>query len=188
MSVTLGATAALGIGTLVTSFGFDWRIAFWIGAAIAVIGAVARTNLRETPDFVNAKKRIKETVEQASIDSDRLKSSPIWKEKINKTTAFSLFFLQCGAPLWFYIGYIYCGNILKNSFDYNAAQVIHQNFIVCGTELISTIIVTYLAYRLHPLKILKVRLVIFSVVALTSPILLIISLMLLNYFYSNYLL
>ncbi len=43
---TLGATAALGIGTLVTSFGFDWRIAFWFGAAIAVVGAVARTNLR----------------------------------------------------------------------------------------------------------------------------------------------
>lgn len=89
---TLGATAALGIGTLVTSLGFDWRIAFWFGAAIAVVGAAARTNLRETPDFVNAKKRIKETVERAGIDSDRLKSSPIWKEKVNKTTAFTFFF------------------------------------------------------------------------------------------------
>ncbi|HJD67908.1 MAG TPA: MFS transporter [Rickettsia endosymbiont of Bembidion lapponicum] len=169
---TLGATAALGIGTLVTSFGFDWRIAFWFGAAIAVVGAVARTNLRETPDFVNAKKRIKETVERAGIDSDRLKSSPIWKEKVNKTTAFTLFFLQCGAPLWFYVAYVYCGNLLKSSFGYSAAQVIHQNFIVCATELVSIFMVTYLTYKIHPLKILKVRLIIFSFVALASPIIL----------------
>ncbi len=39
----------------------------------------------------------------------------------------------------------------------------HQNFIVCGTELIC---------KIHPLKILKVRLTIFSMVALMSPILL----------------
>lgn len=170
--LTLGATIALGIGTLVTSLGFNWRIAFWFGAAIAVVGAVARTNLRETPDFVDAKRRIKETVEQAGIDSDRLKSSPIWSEKINKTTAVALFFVECGAPLWFYIGYIYCGNMLKNFFDYDAAKVIQQNFIVCGIDLIGTIIITYLASRIHPLKILKVRLIIFSFVAITSPILL----------------
>ncbi|KJV91673.1 MFS transporter [Rickettsia bellii] len=170
--VTLGSTVALGIGTLVTSFGFDWRIAFWFGAAIAVVGAVARTNLRETPDFVNAKKRIKETVERAGIDSDRLKSSPIWKEKINKTTALALFFVECGAPLWFYIGYIYCGNMLKTFFDYDAAKIIQQNFIICGIDLIGTIIIVYLASKMHPLKILKVRLIIFSFVALASPILL----------------
>ncbi|MCZ6884006.1 MAG: MFS transporter [Rickettsia endosymbiont of Ixodes ricinus] len=54
--ITLGATVALAVGTLVTSFGFDWRIAFWFGAAIAIVGAVARTNLRETPDFIDAKR------------------------------------------------------------------------------------------------------------------------------------
>nr|WP_231569256.1 MFS transporter [Rickettsia endosymbiont of Ixodes pacificus] len=168
--VTLGATVALAVGT--TSFGLDWRIAFWFGAAIAMVGAVARTNLRETPDFIDAKRRIKKTVAQTGIDSNRLKSSPIWSEKINKPTAIAFFFIQCGAPLWFYIVYIYCGNMLKNSFNYSAAQVIHQNFIVCGTELISTIIVTYLVCKIHPLKVLKVRLIIFSIVAIMSPILL----------------
>ncbi|WP_392506692.1 hypothetical protein ACE5D9_02845 [Rickettsia sp. 2024-CO-Wats] len=32
--VMLGATVALVVGTLVTSFGLDWRIAFWFGAAL----------------------------------------------------------------------------------------------------------------------------------------------------------
>ncbi|XVN44037.1 MAG: hypothetical protein RCG16_08505 [Rickettsia hoogstraalii] len=53
--VTLGAIVALALETVVTSFGLDWRIAFWFGAAIAIVGAVARTNLRETPDFIDAK-------------------------------------------------------------------------------------------------------------------------------------
>ena len=65
--ITLGATVALVVGTLVTSFGLDWRIAFWFGAAIAIVGAVVRTNLRETPDFIDAKRRIKKTVAQTGI-------------------------------------------------------------------------------------------------------------------------
>ncbi|WP_231284207.1 MFS transporter [Rickettsia rickettsii] len=93
---------ALAVGTLVTSFGLDWRIAFWFGAAIAIVGAVVRTNLRETRDFIDAKRRIKKTVAQAGIDSNRLKSSPIWSEKINKPTAITFFLVHCGAPLWFY--------------------------------------------------------------------------------------
>ncbi|AFC72623.1 proline/betaine transporter [Rickettsia rhipicephali str. 3-7-female6-CWPP] len=111
--ITLGATVVLAVGTLVTSFGLDWRIAFWFGAAIAIVGAVVRTNLRETPDFIDAKRRIKKTVAQTGIDSNQLKSSPIWSEKINKPTAIAFFFIHCGAPLWFYIVYIYCGNMLK---------------------------------------------------------------------------
>lgn len=62
--------------------------------------------------------------------------------------------------------------MLKTHYNYSANQVIHQNFIVCGTELISTIIVTYLVCKIHPLKVLKVRLIIFSMVALISSILL----------------
>jgi MFS family permease len=52
LAANVGAAAALGISTLVTSYFFNWRIAFWIGAAIALVGALARTRLRETPDFL----------------------------------------------------------------------------------------------------------------------------------------
>ncbi|AFB23830.1 proline/betaine transporter [Rickettsia rickettsii str. Colombia] len=99
----------MAVGTLVTSFGLDWRIAFWFGAAIAIVGAVVRTNLRETRDFIDAKRRIKKTVEQAGIDSNQLKSSHIWSEKINKPTAIAFFLVHCGAPLWFY----YCLYLLR---------------------------------------------------------------------------
>jgi MFS family permease len=52
----LGGTAALGVGSLVLYNGFNWRNAFWVGAIIAMVGAVARVRLRETPDFVDAKR------------------------------------------------------------------------------------------------------------------------------------
>lgn len=110
----IGSTASLGIATFTTSYGFNWRIAFWIGALIAGIGVIARTRLRETPDFTNAK---------------------LAKNKVNnvgtsKKTALSLFFIECSWPVCFYFTYIYCGGVLKTSFDFTSEQVIQHNFIV----------------------------------------------------------
>ena len=50
VSATLGGLFALGVAFFVTSFSLNWRLAFWGGALIAIIGAIARTYLRETPD------------------------------------------------------------------------------------------------------------------------------------------
>ena len=54
---SLGMSAALTIANLVNTNGFNWRTAFYCGAVIALIGFFARTKLRETQDFINAKKR-----------------------------------------------------------------------------------------------------------------------------------
>ena len=52
-------TRGLAISWLFTSYGFNWRLAFWFGLIIGLIGTVARTALRETPDFADAKRRLK---------------------------------------------------------------------------------------------------------------------------------
>ena len=77
----LGGTAALGIASLVTSFGLNWRIAFWMGAGTAIVGTIARTTLRETPDFANAKKELERSFEDVDLDKKKLDRSMIWKEK-----------------------------------------------------------------------------------------------------------
>ena len=59
ISSVIGAVCALFIANTVLSFGLEWRIAFWIGAMIALIGAMARTALRETPEFSDAKRKAK---------------------------------------------------------------------------------------------------------------------------------
>lgn len=50
-----GTVVALAIASLVTHFTFNWRLAFWVGAGIAVVGSIARTRLRETPEFLEKK-------------------------------------------------------------------------------------------------------------------------------------
>ncbi len=45
----LGTMFALVIASFALFADFNWRLAFWIGAVIAVIGVFARIRLRETP-------------------------------------------------------------------------------------------------------------------------------------------
>lgn len=56
---TLGTLAALGVATIVTSGNLNWRYAFVFGALVAITGTMVRTTLKETPDFIDAKRRIK---------------------------------------------------------------------------------------------------------------------------------
>lgn len=169
----LGLTVALGVATLVTSYSFNWRIAFWVGAGIALIGSAARTTLRETPDFVDAKRRIQETIKDSNIiDVAKIKNNPVWQEKVNKKTAIYYFLIQLAQPVWFYFAYIHCSNILKDSLHYTAEAVIHQNFIISIVEFFVALALTCLCYKFHPLKILKTQLVMFLTFLLFSPLIL----------------
>ncbi len=87
----LGGVAALGIASLVTIYHTNWRYAFWFGALVAVIGTVARTSLRETPDFVNVKTRLKRTLNTINKDISVLSNQEPWKEKINPVHALNFF-------------------------------------------------------------------------------------------------
>ena len=168
----LGGTAALGLASIVTSYGFNWRMAFWAGACIALIGAVARTTLRETIDFADAKRRIKLSLEKNQLKSTVLEDDYHYKEKANKMTLLSLLLIQCGWPICFYFTYIYCGNFLKLGFGFTADQVIHQNFNVSMIALLGYIAITFLCYKIHPLKILQFKIWIFCPFALITPYLL----------------
>ena len=173
---TLGTFAALAVASLTTSYNFNWRIAFWVGAVIAVVGAVARTTLRETPDFTDAKRYLKRILEQTKakfeIDNEKINRNLFLKEKLNKKTAVYYFLIECVWPVSFYFVYLHCSNILKNSFGYTAEEIIHHNLIVSIVNLLSYIIITYLSYRIYPLIILRFRLRIFWFFIFASPYLL----------------
>ena len=61
LSAGIGGSAALGIATLATQIGFNWRLAFWFGVIVSIIGIVARNKLRETPIFVDAKRKMEKS-------------------------------------------------------------------------------------------------------------------------------
>jgi hypothetical protein len=149
-----------------------WRIVFLIGALVALIGSIARTTLRETPDFADAKRRISNAISQANEDPACLKKNIIMKEKINPKTALSLFLIQCTWPACCYFFYIHCGSILKNSFGFTAEQIISQNFIVSIAQLVGDSFIAYLCYKIYPLNILKTKLIVFTAFILCCPYLL----------------
>jgi len=169
VSLTLGGVAALAIASLATTEGFNWRYAFLIGTIIAMVGGLARTRLRETPDFVNAKKEIQSVFEKTGVDIKLLDKSPIYNEKANKITAIAYFLLECSAPTCFFLIYAYSANILKEVHYYTPGQIIHQNFIVTVIEFFTILLITCLSFRIYPLKILKVKLIIFSCFIIILP-------------------
>lgn len=168
-SVSLGTAAALGLASFVTSFGLDWRLAFWAGATIAVVGAVARTKLRETPDFADAKRRLRDATITESLDNENPKANFNEREKVDQKTSLALFLMDCMWPLCFYFAYVYCGNVLKHSFSLTPQEVIHQNFIVSLVQIVSLLLFVFLSYKIYPLVILKAKLYISFAIIITCP-------------------
>lgn len=164
----LGGTFALLVGILSISHNFNWRYAFYIGASIALVGAVARTTLRETPEFIIAKRQRDNQIKMI-LGGEALAEEP---KKLNKKTALSYFAIQCARPACFYFTYVYSCTILKNAFDYSILDIITHNFLVSLVDTAGLITVVYLSYRIHPLKILKAKLIIFLPIVLVMPFLL----------------
>ncbi len=154
----LGGTVALGVATLITYTGFNWRLAFWFGAIVAVVGGIARNRLSETPEFLAAKQK------QALQKNKTV-------EKVDKKSALALFLIHASWPVCFYFAYMYCGDILKNNMQQTAAQIIHQNFIVSMLQLLSWFALVFMSYKFNPLKIVRIRLAIFAIFIIVSPIL-----------------
>ena len=94
------------------------------------------------------------------------------KEKVDWKTSLSYFFLESPAPISFYLIYVFCGNILKDKFGYSATEIIHHNFIINMVDVVFTIVLVLLSYKIYPLKILKAKLIIYFPFILISPYLL----------------
>lgn len=164
----LGSAVALGVASFSISYGFNWRYAFWFGGVIAIIGALARSRLRETPEFVNAKKHIANIRKNYDLDSKEVTEHQIMNKKINKTSL-AMFLMQCSGPITIYFVYFYCANILQTNFHYSSEQVIHNNFIVACMSLIGHSLLGYLSYYIYPLKILRFKLIIFLLLTTIAP-------------------
>ncbi len=136
---TLGTIAALAVATLVTSTNLNWRYAFLFGAFVAITGTIARTTLKETPDFIDAKRRIKLAIEKTSLDPKKIENNDIVKEKTNLKTILCYFLIKCAYPIWNYFGYFYCGNILTEDFGYSPAEVIQHNFYISIGDILGCI-------------------------------------------------
>lgn len=160
----LGANFALATASFVLGNNINWRGVFFIGAVIALVGFFARSALRETAEFADARKRLgmlKELNSQVVLDK--------FRRKIAAKTSLALFAIQCGWPFCFYFSYVYCGQLLKQNCMFTPDQVIKQNFIVSIINLLGYIVITFLCTKFSPLRILMSKGLIFIVISFSLP-------------------
>jgi MFS transporter, MHS family, proline/betaine transporter len=136
---SIGGMMALVVATMNIAFSYDWRPIFFFGSTIAVVGSVARTMLRETPDFIK----------------NRHKPKRLLPQKSDYKTLLALFFIFCSGPVWFYFVFIYCCNILRDSFGYTTLALLQNNLIVSLAFVIINVVYAQLSYRIYPININK---------------------------------
>ncbi len=157
-----GSMVAILIAALVTINGMNWRIAFWIGATIAAIGSVARIKLRESPEFIQAK---------SNLINNETKNR---KNSFNRTTTTAYFFIQAGYPYFFFVVFIFCGNLLKTKYGFSPEQVIQHNLFVALVALLSSLIYCLSSIYVNPLKILFFKSIFALILSFLTPFLLLI--------------
>lgn len=157
----VGMVASLIVAQIVLALEINWRVIFWIGAIIALIGSAARVTLRESPEFSDASRRLRNMLEAAEENPDLLKNNPAYTENVSAKTSLAYFLVFCGWPFCFYFSYVYCSSILKSQFHYTNTDLIHHNLYVSILNMVGLFIFIRLTEKIHPLFLLKAKLVIY---------------------------
>lgn len=167
---TLGSLGALFVASGVLKAQVNWRFIFGVGCIIALVGSVARSRLKETIEFSDLNRRIKKVIDKigknplkspASLLKNNALTTITWQEKVEWKTTLAYFFVYSGFPLCFYITYIYGAEVLKNSFNFSAEQIIYHNLKLTLLGFFSGIAFILLASYFRPLKLVKFRALIF---------------------------
>lgn len=143
--IQLGGTIALVIISFSTNIASNWRYAFLAGCVIALVGVVARTRLRETPDFIN--------YQSDTNVSEPIKSKYRYFFNTSKKVALLYFFTKIIFTFPFYVIYVYIGDIMRNKLGYTAEEVIQQNLKVSVLTVLGMMFISILAKKFHPIKI-----------------------------------
>ena len=171
----VGTSFALGISSIFTNvniFGAEnqyWRVAFFLGALIGLVGGVARTSLREASEFANKKKMLKMKFTDNKIEWDKNYFKDTFDNEKTFLTSLAYFIICCARPPCFYFIYIYCSDVLKHDFGLSAGAIISHNFWVSIVDMCGLLFLAYISSRIYPLTILKAKLFLFFTCIIFFP-------------------
>lgn len=171
----VGTSFALGISSIFTNvniFGTEnqyWRVAFFLGAIIGLVGGVARTSLREASEFANKKKMLKMKFADNKVEWDKNYFKDTFDNEKIFLTSLAYFIICCARPPCFYFIYIYCSDVLKHDFGLSAGAIISHNFWVSIVDMCGLLFLAYISSRIFPLKILKAKLFLFFTCIIFFP-------------------
>ena len=161
ISASVGGLVALIVALFSTYFALNWRLAFWFGLLVSLVGLIARTRLRETPDFANYKQRMKIKDEMSGCKFED--KPPLQKEMIDKKLALAYFIFSSIIPMCFYITYIYMGDVMKKHLEMSFSIIITQNLKITILTILGTIVSILFMKKTHPIKVLRFSLLIFLI-------------------------
>ena len=171
----VGTSFALGVSSIFTNvniFGTEsqyWRVAFFLGAIIGLVGGVARTSLREASDFANKKKMLKMKFADNKVDWDKNYLKDTFDNEKTFLTSLAYFIICCARPPCFYFIYIYCSDVLKHDFGLSAGEIISHNFWVSIVDMGGLLFLAYISSKIYPLTILKAKLLLFFTCIIFFP-------------------
>ena len=77
----VGMSVSLMVAQVVLSLDINWRVIFWVGATIALIGSAARVTLRESPEFSDATRKLRNMLERTVDNGQALENNAAYLEK-----------------------------------------------------------------------------------------------------------
>ncbi|MES2608093.1 MAG: MFS transporter [Pseudomonadota bacterium] len=142
----LGGFFAAIIGSLCLAFSPEegWKIAFYVGAAIAFSSSLSRLKLRETKEFLN------------KINHSKKTETPL-RQYFERRNFIALLGLNLICPTAFYFAYSVCSDLLKEKVGLSASTIVFNNSFLLLSEIFFLLFCARLASRHHPFLILKVR-------------------------------
>ncbi|MDP3371580.1 MAG: MFS transporter [Candidatus Paracaedibacteraceae bacterium] len=149
---SLGGLVACGIGALCLYLSPEdgWKIPFYIGSGVAVLGTIARKTLKETPEFLRElqkrKKRKKMIEHYTSLN-------------LNNRNIFALFAMYFFPAVAFYFSLAYIPSLLVNEYGMSPNVVMTQTTCVLFIVMCSEIFYGLLGLKIDPFKILKFKLI-----------------------------
>jgi MFS family permease len=143
----LGGFFAAIIGSLCLAFSPEsgWKVAFYVGAAIAFSSSISRLKLRETKEFLDhIEERHKPSI------------SPL-TQYFERRNFIALLGLNLICPTAFYFAYSVCSDLLKDNIGLSSSAIIFNNSFLLLAEIAFLLGCAKFAAKHHPFLILKVR-------------------------------
>jgi MFS family permease len=125
-----------------------WRYAFVIGASIAVLGSLARKDLKETPEFLKKKSILIDVGKTEFIENK------IEQFRIKNIGCMILMYAIFGFVFFFV--YSYCNSLLEKKFAYSTSHVLMVSASIITLKMVSTFTFGRIALRVCPRKLLRV--------------------------------
>lgn len=149
---SLGGLVACGLGALCLYLSPEqgWKIPFYIGSGVAVLGTIARKTLKETPEFLKA----------LHEGEKKRKAKNFYKSlDYHNRNIPALFAMYAFPACAFYFSWAYIPSLLLNKFGISANIVMAQTTVILFITMCVEILYGILGFHIHPFKILKLKLI-----------------------------